>query len=696
MKSKKINASAKAASDVLNLSSALDLRAPAEGQTIPTFQMSAYTGASMRVEGYDIPVVVNLNGIEGIDKPRPIFRNHDSDKVVGHTTRMAIEGGQLVVEGIVSGAGVDAAEVIQASKNGFPWQASIGARPLQRRRYGAGETVRVNNQDFQGPILVVAKSRIGEISFVPLGADENTSARIAASARQESPMFEQWLKARGFDVDALTDPQRASLEAMFNAETAATVKAKQKPVDGDVTANADLETIFAAQRKKEERAQKISAITAEALRNTPNQLQDIEAMSRLALANDWDVREYELQLLKATRAKVNININTPRDEGLTNDVIEAAICLAGGLTNPEKSFSEQTLDAASKRWRHGLGLGELLMLFARKNGHDALSARDVSPMLRAAFAEGSMIRAAGFSTLSLPGILSNVANKFLKLGFDSVESTWRAIAAVRPVRDFKQVTSYSLTGDFTYVEIAPGGEIEHGEVGEESYTNQAKSYGRMFAIDRRDIINDDLNALTQVPKRLGRGGALKFNDVFWAEFMDNASFFSSGNANYLTGVTVGTNDSRLNIEGLTRAETAFYNQTDPDGKPLGLMPEILLVPNALNTTAANLMNSVEQRDTTASTNIVTGNPHAGKFTVVRSSYLSNSTITGFSVVAHYLLANPNNMATIEAAFLNGVETPTVESADADFNTLGIQMRGYHDFGVNKQEYRAGVKSKGAA
>ena len=51
---------------------------------------------------------------------------------------------------------------------------------------------------------------------------------------------------------------------------------------------------------------------------------------------------------------------------------------------------------------------------------------------------------------------------------------------------------------------------------------------------------------------------------------------------------------------------------------------------------------------------------------------------------------------IEVCFLNGQQNPTVETADADFNTLGIQMRGYHDFGVSKQDYRAAVKSKGAA
>jgi hypothetical protein len=49
-----------------------------------------------------------------------------------------------------------------------------------------------------------------------------------------------------------------------------------------------------------------------------------------------------------------------------------------------------------------------------------------------------------------------------------------------------------------------------------------------------------------------------------------------------------------------------------------------------------------------------------------------------------------------ASFLNGVQTPTVESAAADFDQLGVQFRGYHDFGVDLAEYLAGVKSKGAA
>jgi len=48
------------------------------------------------------------------------------------------------------------------------------------------------------------------------------------------------------------------------------------------------------------------------------------------------------------------------------------------------------------------------------------------------------------------------------------------------------------------------------------------------------------------------------------------------------------------------------------------------------------------------------------------------------------------------SFLNGQMAPTVESADADFDQLGVQFKGFHDFGVDQAEYLAGVKSKGAA
>jgi hypothetical protein len=39
---------------------------------------------------------------------------------------------------------------------------------------------------------------------------------------------------------------------------------------------------------------------------------------------------------------------------------------------------------------------------------------------------------------------------------------------------------------------------------------------------------------------------------------------------------------------------------------------------------------------------------------------------------------------------------TIILAEADFNVLGVQMRGYHDFGVALQDPKGGIKSKGEA
>jgi hypothetical protein len=53
------------------------------------------------------------------------------------------------------------------------------------------------------------------------------------------------------------------------------------------------------------------------------------------------------------------------------------------------------------------------------------------------------------------------------------------------------------------------------------------------------------------------------------------------------------------------------------------------------------------------------------------------------------------LAALEVAFLSGQDRPTVERADADFNTLGVQFRGFIDFGVKEQDWRGVLKMEPA-
>lgn len=376
---------------------------------------------------------------------------------------------------------------------------------------------------------------------------------------------------------------------------------------------------------------------------------------------------------------VHVESNAP-----TLDVLEAAVCSAAKLPTLEQDYSEQTLEASHKLYKSGIGLQELLIEAGRLNGYRgrAKVGDDTLPdLLRASF-----------STVSIAGLLSNVAHKFLLSSFNAVDQTWRQVATTRSVSDFKTYTSYRLTGGMTFEKVGQAGEIKHGQAGEMSYTNSAETYAKMLTITRKMLIDDDLSALAQLPGRLGRGAALAFNSAFWTEFLaDGSTFYTSGRGNYLSGA-----NSALSVDSLTAAEVAFMSQTDPDGNPMAIAPATLLVPPSLYVPATLLMRSTEIRDTTASTKYPTLNPHSGKFGVVQTTYLNTATVAGGSSTHWFLLANPSDVGVIEVAFLNGNETPIVEQAQADFSTLGIQMRGYWDFGAKKQEYRSAIKSKGAA
>jgi hypothetical protein len=152
---------------------------------LPRFRMTAYTGGPMRVAGWRYPVIVDLAGLAIPSQSRPIRFGHDAGSGVGHTDAIGIQAGQLVATGLVSRDTAAAKEVVVSSKNGFPWQASIGAAVEEFEFVKEQQKVLVNGRTFEGPVNVVRKATLGEISFVDLGADGNTSAQVAATAAND-------------------------------------------------------------------------------------------------------------------------------------------------------------------------------------------------------------------------------------------------------------------------------------------------------------------------------------------------------------------------------------------------------------------------------------------------------------------------------------------------------------------------------
>lgn len=645
------------------------------------FTSTFYTGGAMSIEGWDLPVVIDLAGL----KPGKVLvanLDHDASKRVGNFA-VANDGKSLVANGTASAATPARDEVVNSAKDGYEWQSSLEVNPEKVETVKAGKAAKANGQEFEGPIYVTRVGTLKGFAFVSHGADDNTTVTIAASAASKEKTMKAevktWIKAMlpSVDIEALTDDEVANLEAQHAGLHPEKPKKKLK-----------LDDEIEAKQAEVERVDGITDIALNACDKRPYDINAIKELANKAIEGKWGVDKFRMELLEASLPPAHTVFRTKRDERLNSKVIEAAICQAGRLSGIENLFDDQTLQAAHDQFKGGIGLKQLMVLGAQANGYHSTSFDVNIEVQRAAFGllAARQIQASGFSTISLPNVFSNTANKFIREGWNAIDQTPLRIAAIRSVRNFQQITTVSLTGALQFEKVAADGEIKHGTLGELTYTNQVETFARMLAITRQDMINDDLGALTAIPRRLGRGGMLMLNDIFWTEFLNNGSFFTSGNANVNTGVADMTSG------GLSATEVIFMAQTDPDGKPLGTEPRILLVPTALKSAAKTLMTSEKMLGTAGPD----GNPWRERFRVESSPSMSNSAYTGYSAAAWYMLADPNDMPVIEIAALNGRVEPTVETADADFNVLGVQMRGYSDVGVNLQEYRGGVRADGGA
>lgn len=672
--------------------------AEGEATKLKKFTITAYTGAPMRV-GFGWPVVVDLAGMDVAGEQMPILKDHDPTQIVGHTDSVDKSVKRLKLTGVVSGVGEASQEVIALGANGFPWQASIGASIEQMEFVDKGESVNVNGRAITGPVYVARKSTLRETSFVAIGADAGTSGRIAAQPTERKITMDSELKAYieslSFDPTTLSEAQVTGLRAAFE-------KSKIKPKeDVKLSPDAQLASILAEANRKEEINNLFFAAAAD---RTTSEITELQKLRDGAIEAKWDVRQFQLAMLQASRTGVAIHIGgKDKVDGKTRaQILTAAICKTGRLASLEKDFTDQVLQAAHDRYRNGIGLNELIMECAQANGYRGSISRVNIDAQRAAFGltTPTQIQAQGWSTVEISSIISNVANKFLRQGWNSVDMTPMRIASIRAVRDFKTITTVSLTGNTEFEKLGAAGEIKHGTLGEVVYTNKADTYAKMLAITRQDIVNDDTGALTDAPMKLGQGGGDKLNDIFWTAFLygETSGFFSA------THTTAGnTGNSNLNstyadmtVAGLSTTEEMFMSQVKPNGKPLGVEPGILLVPTALKAAALTLMNSEYLIDGTATAKQGSTNIFRGRWRVESSPYMHNATYTGYSASKWYLMADPSKLPTIEIVALNGQVEPTVDSADADFNTLGIQMRGYSDVGVSLQEFRACVKADGGS
>jgi hypothetical protein len=619
-----------ATEDLLLAAPEVQIEAGAESRR-PRLSIVAYTGGVMRVPGWE-RVVIDLAGLE-LSGGVAILSDHDSTRrgVVGHGTAEVREH-RLFVTGSISATGEAAREIVESSRNGFPWQASVGVEVFDREQVRAGQRVEVNGRSIEAPatsgcgLTLVRRGRLREVSIVGIGCDGDTAVSIAASKHKETNMEVQ------------TQSPGSGTEPVTGSETA-----------------------------ESQRVGKIAAICGTA---------HPEIQAR-AVEEGWDENRTELEVLRASRPRIPA-IWRSEPTVASGQVLEAALLAHLG----QASLGEKVLGPVAMERAERLGATSMI---------DLCRAALLADGREIPTGRMEMVKAA-LSTLSLPTALGNVANKMLLDSYHETPASWRSFCAVRSTSDFKTNTAVRPTFTGQIERVAPDGELKHGGVSEAVTTFRVDTFGKMLSIDRRDVINDDMSLFQDAAASYGRMAMRKVSDLIYEVLLANAgSFFSAANGNYLEGA-----DSGLSIAALANAIALMRTQRDAEGNDLDLRPATLLVTPELEPTARMLLESeyVERAEDVPTGNSLrravnleveprlSNTTKFGSAASTKHWYLFTSPSAVPMIVA---FLNGRQTPTVEYFGL-----------DQNVNRLAVAWRVYHDFGSTLVDPRAAVRSKGEA
>jgi hypothetical protein len=162
------------------------LAAPEEGKE-RLLQMEAYSGGIIKDHFWWGDLAIDVSGMKMTGKI-PILQDHDTSKKVGFGKFAADEKCRVVPTDSKFLDTEFANEFIKLSDEGFPYQASIYARPTKIQRLMEKEEAEVNGFTMKGPGTIWRESVLKECSIVTFGADPNTKS-AAMSETEDVDMF---------------------------------------------------------------------------------------------------------------------------------------------------------------------------------------------------------------------------------------------------------------------------------------------------------------------------------------------------------------------------------------------------------------------------------------------------------------------------------------------------------------------------
>ena len=366
----------------------------------------------------------------------------------------------------------------------------------------------------------------------------------------------------------------------------------------------------------------------------------------------------------------SVRISTPRvgvsqdDPAVMNDhLAEALACRMGGVEPSEPA-----------RRYMGMGLADVARLALTRAG-----VTGVNMMGR----EDLMTRAM-HTTSDFPNLLTSAGNRVLLPAYTAAQSPLKLLARQRLAEDFRPM-SLIRVGEFGKLKkVTEAGEIKSLTTGEATEGYSVETFGGIFSLSRKALINDDLGAFGQWAAMMGRAAAETEADQLVGLLTqasglgpvmgDTKRLFHADHGN------LATDGTGPGIDPLSQARLALRTQKGLDGvSPISATPKYVLAPPDLETLFE------QHLATLAAAKVDDANPFSGKLTLLIEPRLPAG--------AWYIFADPAVLPVLEYAYLSSAQGPQLASRDG-WEQLGREFRVVLDFGCGAVDWRGAYRNPG--
>ena len=307
----------------------------------------------------------------------------------------------------------------------------------------------------------------------------------------------------------------------------------------------------------------------------------------------------------------------------------------------------------------------------------------MSKMEIAGLGLGLNVRAGYHTTSDFALLLADVANKTLRQAYTEAAQTFQPFTRRVTLPDFKPAKRLQLGEAPALLKVLEHGEYKRGTIGEGKEQFQLATYGRVFAITRQALVNDDTDSFSRVTTLFGRAARNLESDLVWEQITSNPTM---GDGVALFHASHGNLDATAGLIAVAElgvARAAMRLQKGLDGTTLlNITPRFLVVPPSLETLADQVVGVVVPGL------VGSVNPFSQRLTVIAEPRLEANSTT-----AWYIFASPEQIDILELAMLEGEDGPVVESR-IGFDVDGLEIKARHDVAAKVIDWRGIYKNTG--